>query len=149
MADKPCHLHVPIILKSGTLNLLEPSGSVKACNGIAFTLDLPHVSASRCRHQRVVFTSEATQAVCVVDYDPSSVANCRTMYIPLQLAIIRIHAASGRPMLIHKCHAHAALCRGLEKSLSERHGRGMARAWHGMYESNTVPLCKSNGKDKI
>jgi hypothetical protein len=24
------------------------------------------------------------------------------------------------------CHAHAALCLGLEKSLSERHGRGMA-----------------------
>jgi hypothetical protein len=30
------------------------------------------------------------------------------------------------------CHAHAALCRGLEKSLSERHGRGMAQARHGM-----------------
>ena len=30
------HLHVPIILKSGNLNLLETSGSVQACNGIAF-----------------------------------------------------------------------------------------------------------------
>jgi hypothetical protein len=29
------------------------------------------------------------------------------------------------------CHAHAALCRGLEKSLSEWHGRGMARERHG------------------
>jgi hypothetical protein len=33
------------------------------------------------------------------------------------------------------CHAHDLLCRGLEKSLSERHGRGMAgrgmgAAWH-------------------
>jgi hypothetical protein len=26
---------VPIVLKSGNLNLLEPSGPVKACNGIA------------------------------------------------------------------------------------------------------------------
>jgi hypothetical protein len=26
---------VPIVLKSGSLNLLEPSGPVKACNGIA------------------------------------------------------------------------------------------------------------------
>jgi hypothetical protein len=34
------------------------------------------------------------------------------------------------------CHAHAALCRGLMKSLSERHGRGMARVRHGMCESN-------------
>jgi hypothetical protein len=40
-----CHLHVPIVLKSGSLNLLEPSGPVKACNGIAlpFTLrDIEH-----------------------------------------------------------------------------------------------------------
>jgi hypothetical protein len=46
----------------------------------------------------------------------------------------RLHAVSGRPMLIHTCHAHAALCRGLEKSLSERHSLGMARARHGMCE---------------
>jgi hypothetical protein len=26
---------VPIVLKSGSLNLLEPSGPVKTCNGIA------------------------------------------------------------------------------------------------------------------
>jgi hypothetical protein len=29
------HLHVPIVLKSGNLNLLEPSGPVQGCNGIA------------------------------------------------------------------------------------------------------------------
>jgi hypothetical protein len=28
--------HEPIVLKSGSLNLLEPSGLAKACNGIAF-----------------------------------------------------------------------------------------------------------------
>jgi hypothetical protein len=46
------------------------------------------------------------------------------------------------------CHAHVTLCRGLEKSLSERR-RGMARARHGMCEPNTAALCKSNGKDTI
>jgi hypothetical protein len=35
---QPCHLHVPTVLKSGSLNLLESSGPVKACNGIALTL---------------------------------------------------------------------------------------------------------------
>jgi hypothetical protein len=30
-----CHIHVPIVLKSGSLKLLELSGSAKACNGIA------------------------------------------------------------------------------------------------------------------
>jgi hypothetical protein len=31
---QPYHLHVPIVLKSESLNLLEPSGPVQACNGI-------------------------------------------------------------------------------------------------------------------
>jgi hypothetical protein len=30
------HLHVPIVLKSGSVKLLELSGPVHACNGIAF-----------------------------------------------------------------------------------------------------------------
>jgi hypothetical protein len=49
----------------------------------------------------------------------------------------RPHAVSGRrPMLIHTCHAHAhaALCCGLEKSLSGRRGLCIARARHGMCE---------------
>jgi hypothetical protein len=32
---QPYHLHVPTVLKSGSLNLLKPSGPVQACNGIA------------------------------------------------------------------------------------------------------------------
>jgi hypothetical protein len=31
---------VPIVMKSGSLNLLEPSGPVQACNGIALHLSL-------------------------------------------------------------------------------------------------------------
>jgi hypothetical protein len=52
----------------------------------------------------------------------------------------RPHDVSGLPMLIHTCHALAALCRGLEKSLSERHGRGMAWARHA-FVNQTQPLC--------
>jgi len=39
---QPYHLHVQIILKSGTLNLLETLGPVQACSGIAlpFTLSI-------------------------------------------------------------------------------------------------------------
>jgi hypothetical protein len=47
------------------------------------------------------------------------------------------------------CRSPAALCRGLEKSLSKWHGRGTARARHGMCELNTVALCKSYGNDTI
>jgi len=34
MLKAPYHRHVPIVMKSGSLNLLEPSGPVEACNGI-------------------------------------------------------------------------------------------------------------------
>jgi hypothetical protein len=49
----------------------------------------------------------------------------------------RPHAVSGWLMLIHTCHAHVALCRGLKKLLSERQDHGMAWLWHGTCESNT------------
>ena len=35
------HLHVLIVSKSGSLNLLEPSGPVQACAGIPLPLPLP------------------------------------------------------------------------------------------------------------
>jgi hypothetical protein len=49
----------------------------------------------------------------------------------------RPHSVSGRPMLIDTYHAVplARPCRGLERSLSERHIRGMAGERHGMRES--------------
>jgi len=34
-------IHVPIVLKSRSLKLLEPSGPVQACNGITLPLHLP------------------------------------------------------------------------------------------------------------
>jgi hypothetical protein len=37
-ADNLATFVVPIVLKSGSLTLLEPSGTAKACNGIALSL---------------------------------------------------------------------------------------------------------------
>jgi hypothetical protein len=37
---------VPIVLKSGSLNLLEPSGPVKACNGIALRFYIRYLGVS-------------------------------------------------------------------------------------------------------
>jgi len=34
---------VPIVLKSGSFNLVEPSGPVQACNGIALPFAIMHV----------------------------------------------------------------------------------------------------------
>ena len=38
---QPYYLHVPTVLKSGSLNLLEPSGPIQACNGIALPFYWP------------------------------------------------------------------------------------------------------------
>ena len=35
---QPYHLHAPIVLKFGSLNLIEPSGSVQACKWIPLPL---------------------------------------------------------------------------------------------------------------
>jgi hypothetical protein len=40
---QPYHIHVLTVLKSGSLNILEPLGPVQACNGIALPLPLPLV----------------------------------------------------------------------------------------------------------
>jgi hypothetical protein len=42
---QPYHLHVPIVLKSGSLILLEPNEPVHACNGIALPFTLTITSA--------------------------------------------------------------------------------------------------------
>jgi hypothetical protein len=59
---------MPIVLKSGSLNLLEPSGSVKACSGTA--LPLPHHNEPNltggilmyfCHHIVMIWRSEFEQ----------------------------------------------------------------------------------------
>jgi hypothetical protein len=35
LGSESYHLHVPTVLKSGSLNLLEPSEPVQACTGIS------------------------------------------------------------------------------------------------------------------
>ena len=44
---QPYHLHVPIVLKSGSLSLLEPTGPVQACNGNALPFLLGGVGGQR------------------------------------------------------------------------------------------------------
>jgi hypothetical protein len=60
----PCHLHVPIVMKSGSLNLLEPSGPVNACNGIALPLLLLLQSELQLKHLK--FTSLFSEEVLTI-----------------------------------------------------------------------------------
>jgi len=49
---------VPIVLKSGSLSLLEPSGAVQACNGIA--LPLTHYTVSHLRRPVLLSAHDQT-----------------------------------------------------------------------------------------
>jgi len=62
---QPYHLRVPIVLKSGSFNLLEPLGPVQACNGISFVVLtiashyflIQHLPASLLMHHTVFSVS--------------------------------------------------------------------------------------------
>jgi len=43
---QPYHFHVPRVMKSGSLNVLEPSGPVQTCTEIAVPLPLPYINSS-------------------------------------------------------------------------------------------------------
>ena len=45
---EPYHLHVPIVMKSGIVNLLEPTGAVQACNGIALPVYNTYCFSTAC-----------------------------------------------------------------------------------------------------
>jgi hypothetical protein len=51
---------VPIVLKSGSLKLLEPSGTAQACNGITFRVPLPLLRIQTGNGGSLVSYSEST-----------------------------------------------------------------------------------------
>jgi hypothetical protein len=104
-----CHAwRAPTILRQCRVLRESPRGSRKYPNCLSYSLTDWYASGNNLRGTRVVAGRIGNRAG-------------------------RPHAVSGRPMLFHICHAmclccaHAALCRGLEKSLSD----GMAVAWYG------------------
>jgi hypothetical protein len=66
---------------------------------------------------------------------PPILRQCRTL-------AGRPHAVSGRPIIIHTYHAVPLprTCRGLERSLSERHIRAMAGERHGKMHGMCVSI---------
>jgi len=109
-------------MKSGSLNLLEPSGPVQACNGIALTLPLHFTSysfniATHCPHQMSLFchilhvTSISTarphglftdmhckmRSVCV--YEQQFFSIIKTTFVPGELWDLILHAAVSNKAL--------------------------------------------------
>jgi hypothetical protein len=53
---QPYHLHVPTVLKSGSLNLLEPPGPARACTGTALPCFIQqNAEASICDFSFIIF----------------------------------------------------------------------------------------------
>ena len=62
------HLHVPIVKKSGSVNLLEPCGSVQAYNGTALPLPFTHEASDSHFHQGQVRERNLTYATGMYQY---------------------------------------------------------------------------------
>jgi hypothetical protein len=77
------HLHVPIVLKSGNLNHLEPSGPVQACNGIPLPLPLHVASGTSCFQFSVHFVSAPTVYISGSRISLSSPPTCFGRYYSL------------------------------------------------------------------
>jgi len=67
---QPYHLHVPIVLKSGSLNLLEPSGPVQACNEIV--LPFPLIVWSNWRNVRTPRSQQPDSSTVSPEYTSGS-----------------------------------------------------------------------------
>ena len=53
---QPYHLHVPVVLISGSLNLLEPSGSTQASQGVALSFRLLYLTFCRILKLWILFS---------------------------------------------------------------------------------------------
>jgi hypothetical protein len=82
---------VPIVLKSGNLKLLEPSGPVKACNGIALTLTLPLPLPLRFERTRIGTGSFDVVTVCtgLIPQSGFGVSDTEIQITPLNHSPIR------------------------------------------------------------
>ena len=62
------HIFVPIVLKSGILNLLEPSGPVQACNGIALLLHIYENISLNSSQNEICFNSRCREILQQIFY---------------------------------------------------------------------------------
>jgi hypothetical protein len=142
------------------------------CRSLAVSMPFPCPSLASlihaCRAATLLFSDSATSFVKVRVVD----GNIRTASLLLVTTFVELrvvagrsrkragrpHAVSGRPMLMHTYHAvpMQLSCRAVPWSWEVAfrtawswRGRGTAWKRHGMCESNTAALCKSNGKDAI
>jgi hypothetical protein len=90
---QPYHLHVPFVLKSGSLNLLEPSGPVQACNGTALPLPIR------------VFMLSVSTVTCSPVYQSVRISIATFVYTQLQVWSVHF-SVPQMPAYKYVLHAH-------------------------------------------
>ena len=88
---QPYHPHVPIVLKSGSLNFLETLGPAQACNGIALPLlylwhdDGLVIEAETCCHLVTLNKINIHNTSCVLTYE-SLLLTCKIFHFSIYLS---------------------------------------------------------------
>ena len=103
---QPYHLHVPIVLKSGKLNLLEPSGSVEASNGIALHYCAERHSDTCTNHVLVsVATADVSFSVSYLRYRSvaNSVMAARDVISWCHSRTLLLRSFAVRDIVLHSC----------------------------------------------
>jgi len=67
-----------------------------------------------------------------------------TILVELRVVAGKSRTRAGSPQAVSRRPCYVVV---LRKTAWSEHGMGAAWAWHGKCESDTVALCKSNGKD--
>jgi hypothetical protein len=73
---RPYHLHVPTVLKSGSLNLLELSGPVLACNWIALPFTISPLKKTRDYYMTQLQSLRVKNFLCIQKEGPATNINC-------------------------------------------------------------------------
>jgi len=72
MADKSYHFHEPTVLKSGSVILLETSGPLQTCTGIALSLALSIHDVSIIINHPVATFGHQIQFRCTIELHPDA-----------------------------------------------------------------------------
>ena len=144
---QPYHLHVSTVLKSGSLNLLEPSGPVQACNELALPFTsrtqppvhwVPGVSpelraAGAWRWSLTPFECRGQESVELYLYSPYGPCGLYRASVPVQGCTL--------PYLYVKNYVVTIRTNGYILNYSEFHSQGIFLLFHFSQKIRAVILC--------
>jgi len=102
---QPYHLHVPIVLKSGSLKFLEPSGPVQGCNGTALPYTHTHTH-TRHTHTHTPHTHTHTHHTTHTTHTPHTQTKHTQHTTPTHTPHTHTHKLHTHTYTTHTPHTH-------------------------------------------